>query len=779
MSREKYPDWEMDEVNPTGILGRRSFLKTLGGGLIVVATIPLDGELLQEQARRGGGQSMPTDLNAYLRVGEDGRVTCYTGKIEQGQGAMTVLPLMLAEELEVDPSTVDIVLGDTDLCPYDGGTVGSQCVRIFGPLLRAAAAEARVVLIEMAAEKLGVPVERLRAKDGTVFDSAKPAAKVTYAELVQGKRIERHTGTAGAGVGASAAGVAAARGATVPAGAGAGAAPGAASGATGTAVAAKPALKAPADFKVMGRSAPRRDARDKATGRAKYAGDIRVLGMLYAAVLRPPAHGAKLKTVDASAAEKVAGVRVVREGDLVAALHELPDVAMAAVAKIKATYDPSPSVVDDKNIFDHLIKNAAPGRTVAQGGDLAEGAKAAVATVESRFLNGYVAHASMETHTALVDYKEKDGKATAWVSTQAPFRAKEDVASGLGIPSKDVHVIMPYVGGGFGGKSGNPQAGQAAKLARIMGRPVQVMRTRADEFFLDTFRPAAVVNIKSGLAADGKIVFWDYEVLFAGERSSQQFYAIPHHKTVVKGEAFGGGAGGARGGGGAGGAAPVPAHPFGTGAWRGPGSNTNIFARESFIDILAAKAGIDPVEFRLLNLSDERMKRVVRIGAEKFGWKAAKAPSGRGFGFACADYLGTYLAAAAEVAVDKATGKVKVVRMLCAHDSGVAVNPAGTILQIEGCFTMGLGAAFTEEVHFKNGEVKDLNFDTYQIPRFSWLPKIEAVLVDSPGVPISGVGEPAITITQAVLANAVFDACGARLFQLPMTPERIREGVRS
>jgi isoquinoline 1-oxidoreductase len=720
MSGDNYPDGDRNEVNPTGALRRRDFLKTLGGGLIVVATLPLAGEgLPQEQQARRGGQSAPADFNAYLRVGEDGRVTCYTGKIEQGQGAMTVLPLMLAEELEVAPSTVDMVLGDTDLCPYDGGTVGSQCVRIFGPLLRAAAAEARVVLVEMASEKLNVPVERLRVKDGVVYDLAKPETKVTYAQLVQGKRIERHA-------------------------------------------AAKPPLKAPADFKVMGWPAPRRDAREKVTGRAKYAGDIRVPGMLYASILRLPAHGAKLKTIDASAAEAVAGVRVVRDGDLVAALHEQPDVALAAAAKIKAAYDPSPSALDDKNIFDHLIKNAAPGRAVAQGGDLAEGAKLAATTVESTFLTGYVAHASLETHAALVE--PKDGKATAWVSTQAPFRAKEDVASALGIPSKNVHVIEPYVGGGFGGKSGNPQAVQAAKLAKITGKPVQVMRTRADEFFLDTFRPAAVVNIKSGLAADGKIVFWDYEVLFAGERSSQQFYAIPHHRTVVRGDTFGGGG-------------TTGAHPFGTGAWRGPGSNTNIYARESQIDILAAKAGIDPVEFRLLNLSDERMKRVVRIGADKFGWKPAKAPSGRGTGFACAEYLGTYLSAAAEVAVDKATGKVKVIRMLCAHDSGVTVNPDGAVLQIEGCFTMGLGAAFAEEVHFKNGEVKDLNFDTYQIPRFSWLPKIEAVLVESPQFPISGVGEPAITITQAVLANAVFDACGARLFRLPMTPERIREAL--
>jgi len=707
-------DGGLDDLAPAGAIKRRDFLKTLGGGLIVTVAFPDLDELLQEQGqRRGGGSQIPTDFNAFLRIGEDGRVTCYSGKIEQGQGAMTVLPLMLAEELEVSPSVVDIVLGDTDLCPWDGGTVGSQCVRIFGPLLRAAAAEARLVLIDMAAEKLGVPADRLRAKDGAVFDPAKPSAKVTYAELVKGRRIERHAS-------------------------------------------AKPALKAPKDFRVMGKPAPRRDARDKVTGRAKYAGDIRVPGMLYAFVLRPPAHGAKLTAIDAAPAEAVPGVRVIHDGDLVAALHELPDVAMAAVEKIKATYEPSPSALDDKNIYDHLLKNAAPGRAVAQGGDLAEGAKLAATTVESSFLNAYVAHASMETHTALV--APKDGKATAWASTQAPFRAQTDVAAALGIPAKDVHVIEPYVGGGFGGKSGNPQAVQAAKLARTTGRPVQVMRTRADEFFLDTFRPAAIVNIKAGLAADAKIVFWDYEVLYAGERSSQQFYAIPHHRTLVRGDTFGGGGG---------------AHPFGTGAWRGPGSNTNIYARESFIDILAAKAGKDPVGFRLLNLSDARMRRVVETAAAKFGWTPAKAPSGRGVGFACAEYLGTYLAAAAEVAVDKATGRVRVKRMLCAHDAGVTVNPDGTVLQIEGCFTMGLGAALTEEIHFKNGEIGDLNFDTYQIPRFSWLPEIEAVIVDSPEVPISGVGEPAITISQAVLANAIFDACGARLMRLPMTPERI------
>jgi CO/xanthine dehydrogenase Mo-binding subunit len=267
------------------------------------------------------------------------------------------------------------------------------------------------------------------------------------------------------------------------------------------------------------------------------------------------------------------------------------------------------------------------------------------------------------------------------------------------------------------------------------------------------------------LSDEGRIVLWDYEVLWAGERSSQQFYDIPHHRTVVRGE-WGGG-GGASGGG----------HPFDVGAWRAPASNTNTFARESQVDIMAAKAGVDPLEFRLKNLANPRMARVLQGAAEAFGWKPAPAPSGRGWGVACADYLGTYIAAAAEVKVDKATGAVKVERIACAQDSGVAVSPEGARLQIEGCLTMGLGYALSEEVRFKGRRVLDLNFDTYELPRFSWLPKIETVLLDSPDLPPSGGGEPAIILMGGLIANAIFDAAGARLLLLPMTPARVKAAL--
>jgi isoquinoline 1-oxidoreductase len=711
----------IDEINPQGFVRRRDFFKLLGGGIIVV--VAADDSWTQEPARIPSGRGgYPTDFNAYLRVGTDGRVTCFTGKIEMGQGAATALPQMLAEDLDVPVASVDIILGDTDLCPPDQGTFGSQTIRSFGPALRAAAAEARVVLIELAGERLGLPKERLGTRDGTVFDRDHPATKVTYADLAKGQKIVRRA-------------------------------------------APRPAPKPPAEFAVIGKPLGRREGREKVTGQAKYAGDIRRSGMLYAKILRPPAHGAKRTSLDTSEAETVPGVRIVQEGDLLAVLHEFPDVAEAALAKVSATYDLPPADVDEVTIYERLAKAAPAGKAVASGGKLEEGEKAAAWTVEETYLNAYVAHATMETHTAVVEYDRGNGKATAWVSTQAPFRARDEVAKVLELPAASVRVITPYVGGGFGGKTRNTQAVEAARLAKAVGRPVQVAWSRAEEFFYDTFRPAALVRVKSGLSDEGRIVLWDYEVLWAGERSSQQFYDIPHHRTVVRGE-WGGG-GGASGGG----------HPFDVGAWRAPASNTNTFARESQVDIMAAKAGVDPLEFRLKNLANPRMARVLQGAAEAFGWKPAPAPSGRGWGVACADYLGTYIAAAAEVKVDKATGAVKVERIACAQDSGVAVSPEGARLQIEGCLTMGLGYALSEEVRFKGRRVLDLNFDTYELPRFSWLPKIETVLLDSPDLPPSGGGEPAIILMGGLIANAIFDAAGARLLLLPMTPARVKAAL--
>ena len=287
---------------------------------------------------------------------------------------------------------------------------------------------------------------------------------------------------------------------------------------------------------------------------------------------------------------------------------------------------------------------------------------------------------------------------------------------------------------------------------------MQLAATRAEEFFYDTFRPAAVVKIKSGVTDEGRIAFWDNGIYFAGQRGSGHIYDIPHHRTAIYGSGW---------------RAASGTHPFGTGAWRAPANNTNTFARESHIDCLASEVGVDPLEFRLANLTDPRMLRVLKAAAKQFNWKPAKAPSGRGYGIAVGIDSGTYVALMAEVEVDKRTGDVQVKRVACAQDMGLVINPAGAITQVEGCVTMGLGYTLTEEIHFKGGEIFDLDFATYTIPKFSWVPKIETVLIDDPDAPAQGGGEPAIICMGGVVANAIFDAIGARVLQLPMTPTRI------
>jgi nicotinate dehydrogenase subunit B len=707
---------ELDEYRRPWTLGRRDFLKIAGGGILVTASL-CEFDFARQEAARRQGFAYPEDFNAYLLIGANGRITGYTGKIEMGQGAITSLPQMIADELDVPYGAVDMVMGDTDLCPYDMGTFGSLTTRMFGPALRAAAAEARAVLIELASEELKVPKEDLSVNDGVVYDKSNKEQNVSYAKLAAGKRIERH-------------------------------------------ITPKPSVKAVDEWAVMGKPFLHKDASDKVTGKALFAGDIRLPGMLYAKILRPPAHGAKIRSLDTTEAEKLGGVRIIRDGDLIAALHTLPDVAAKAVKLIKAEYDVPESNLDGETIFGHLLSVAPEARVVAEGGDLKQGESLAVNVFDETYLNGYVAHAPMEPHTALADVK--GDQATVWASTQAPFRVKEEVAQVLGIPPANVHVVMPFVGGGFGGKTRNIQASQAARLSKMAGKPVQVAWSREDEFFNDSFRPAALVKIRSGTDGSGKIIFWDYRVDFAGDRSSAQFYSIPHHRTVSRGEWGGGGTG---------------AHPFAVGAWRAPGSNTNVFARESHIDIMAARAGADPLEFRMKNLSDERMKRVLKAAADKFGWIPASLPSRRGMSIVCADYSGTYVATAAQISVDPKTGGIQVNRVVCAQDMGQCINPQGATIQIEGCIMMGLGYTLTEEIHFKGGEIRDLNFDTYELPRFSWLPKIETVLVANDALPPSGGGEPAIINMGAVVANALFDATGARLLRLPLTPERVKAAL--
>lgn len=717
MKEDNYLDLDFKEIKTPFEMDRREFVKLMGGGLFILFTVGDTLGYVEAQQRRRG-QDLPTDFNAFLRIDEKGEVTCFTGKIEMGQGIITSLAQMLADELDVSLNSVHMIMGDTDLCPWDMGTFGSMSTRFFGPPLRAAGAEARRVLLEMASEKLSVPVDKLNVDNGVVFEKTNKKNKVTYADLTKGKKIEKHLKD-------------------------------------------KPPLKTPAQFKVMNKSFIHHDAVEKVTGKARYSGDIQLPGMLYAKVVRPPAHGAKLTDADLSEARKIDGVVVVNEGDLVAVLHEYPDVAEKALALVKAKFAPSPSRLNNNNIYEHLLKAAGGGNEIAKAGDLKEGEKNSVHVFDETYYDSYVAHSPIEPHTAVATIEGK--KCTVWASTQNPFTAKEEAAKALDTNSENVRIITPFVGGGFGGKTTNLQVIDAVRLAKITGKPVQVAYTRKEEFFYDAFHPAAIIKIKSGLDKNNKMSFWDYNVYYAGERGAAHFYDIPNSSTKVYGAERG---------------TSAEIHPFRTGAWRAPGNNTNTFARECQIDIMAAKGGIDPFEFRMKNFKDPKYREILKAAGDKFGWKPmGKSPTGKGYGIACGIDAGSYVAMIVEVDVNKKTGGVKVKRVVCAQNMGLTINPEGATIQMEGCIMMGLGYALTEEVQFNNGEVLNKNFDSYELPRFSWLPKIETIILDKRNEPPQGGGEPAIITVGAAIANAIYDKVGIRLHKMPLNAESILKAL--
>jgi nicotinate dehydrogenase subunit B len=699
----------------TGVaISRRGFLEMLGGGIIVCFTLRASTPSIA--AERPG---YPDDFHAYLAIRADGRITVFSGKIEMGQGVMTSLAQMAAEELGADVASIEMVMGDTDQCVPDMGTFGSLSMRMFGPALRAAAAKARAVLTTLSAKRLNVSPEQLTIAHGVVSVAGEPNRRMTFAELAEGVRITE-------------------------------------------AVTQAALLRKVADFTVMGRSSERLDGIEKVTGQAKYAGDIRLPDMLYARILRPPAHGGVLLSADTGSAEKLPGVTVIKRDDLIAVLHADPETAASALAQITADWRRPETSLDQDTIFEHLVEQAGTPTELVAKGDLSKAP--AAKSFESVFQKGYVAHAPIEPHAALADVRAD--RATVWASTQTPFPLRDSIAAALGLEAKRVRVITPYVGGGFGGKSAGGQAIEAARLSQVCGRPVQVMRTRAEEFFYDTFDPACVVKIASALDADGKISRWDYEVIAAGERGATPSYDLANLRVrSARGLSY---------------VSPAPMHglhPFAVGPWRAPGANMNVFAIESQIDIMAAATGVDPLAFRLAHVSDGRMRKVLQAAADAFGWQPAVGPSGRGCGIAISSDAGSVVATMAEVKVDKTSGRVTVVRIVCAQDMGIVVNPEGARMQIEGGLTMGLGYALSEELRFRGGEILNKNYDTYRLPRFSAVPNIEVVLVANNDLAPQGCGEPAITTTGAVIANAIFDATGARMLRLPMTPQRVAAAI--
>ena len=547
-----------------------------------------------------------------------------------GQGPITALAQMMADELDVAMENVKMVMGDTDLCPWDDGTWGSLSVREFGPKMRKAAAEARAVLIQMASEQLKVPVDRLAVSDGIVTDKLDNSKTISYAQLAKGKKIERH-------------------------------------------LTEKPKVKEPSEFKIIGKPYNRTDSTLKVTGEAKYAGDIKIPGMMFARVVRPPSYGATLISADTTEAEKIPGIQVVKDTDLVALLHESRDKVDEAIVKVKAEYSQIEMNVTDRTVIDHYLKSATKASVINTKGDIAAGQKLSDKIIESEFYDGYVAHAPMEPHTAAAMI---DGdKITVWVSAQTPFLTRDAIAEKLKMPVEKVRVIIPFVGGGFGGKADNPQAVEVARIAKLSGKPVMLAYTREEEFFYDTLRPAGLNRVKSGIDKDGKITFWDFSVYCAGDRGSDTIYDVPHQKTTLFDQDENG----------------PQVHPFAIGPWRAPANSNNTHAREMQICLMAAKAGIDPLEFRIRNLKDEKMIAVLKAVADKFGYTTGKSPSGRGYGIACGTDVDTWVALMAEVKVDKKIRSYTGCKGVMCPGYGNVCEPTGYTATDRGLYYNGNG----------------------------------------------------------------------------------------
>jgi CO/xanthine dehydrogenase Mo-binding subunit len=422
---------------------------------------------------------------------------------------------------------------------------------------------------------------------------------------------------------------------------------------------------------------------------------------------------------------------------------------------VQARWETPAEGVDDDSLYGHLETSEVRPQVVSEQGDVEDGRTSSARVEERTYRARYVAHAPLEPHAAVASVKED--RATIWASTQNPFPLRDQIADTLGWEPERVRLVTPFVGGAFGGKNYNQQAVEAARLSKAARAPVSLAWSRREEFFYDNFRQAAVVHVAAGLRDDGRLGFWSFANVQGTTRGARPVYDVADHRVTFRGDAR--------------------HHPLATGAWRAPGANVNHFAIESHIDVMASAAGRSPLDFRLDNLRDDRMRRVLRAAADRCGVDMRPAPSGRGVGLACGVDAGTYVAATAEVEVDPTTGDVRVRRIVCAQDMGEVVNPRGATLQVESCLTMGLGYALSEEVHFGRGVIFDENFDSYRIPRFSWVPEIEVELLDNPQLGPQGGGEPAVVIVGAVLANAIHDALGARPYELPMTPARIRRAI--
>jgi isoquinoline 1-oxidoreductase len=698
---------------------RRDFLKVLGGGIVVCFVAGISKA--QRPSRRGGGggrggrgRSMPQELGAWLHLNESGEVTACTGKVEIGQNIRTSLTQAVAEELRIPAARIRMIMADTDLVPYDFGTAGSRTTADMSPRLRKAAATLRELLLELAAKELSVNRRTLNVIDGKVSHPASNRS-LTFGELAKKGQLTKT-------------------------------------------ISGDVALTPTAEWKVAGTSVAKVEGAAIVTGRHEYASDIRRPGMQFGKVLRPESLHSKLVSVDLEKAKALPGVTVVHDGDFVGVVAPTLHGAEQALASITAKWKRE-TTVSDSQLFEDLKKNEAEGggsggfggRQNYSRGKISEGIKAAAHKVQATYTIAYIAHTPLEPRASVAEWK--DGKLTVWTGTQMPFRVRGQLAQAFGIGDDKVRVIVPDMGSGYGGKHTGEAAVETARLAKAAGKPVKLNWTREEEFTWGYFRPAGVIEVAAGVSKDGTLTAWEFHNYNSGGSAIRPLYEIPNQRVAFH---------------------PSEA-PLRSGSYRALAATANHFARESHMDDVAHAVGIDPLEFRLKNLKDERLRAVLEAAAKKFGWGPQNKPSPeRGFGLACGSEKGSYVATCAEVSIDSRTGKVHVTRAVTAFECGAIINPEHLKNQCEGAVMMGLGGALFEAIRFDEDKIKNPKLSLYRVPRFQDLPVLETVLVDRKDLPSVGAGETPIVAIAPAVGNAIFQATGKRLTSMPMVPRGLK-----
>jgi CO/xanthine dehydrogenase Mo-binding subunit len=730
-------------------VSRRDFLRT--GGAVVVS-FTLNAALPKWVMAQGlaadaelGKPVDPREVDSFLAFHADGSVTLYTSKVDVGTGLRVAMSQMVAEEVGIPVERITVVEGDTALTPNQGGTGGSSGIPVGGVGVRQAAATARQAILNLAAEQLKRPASDLTLTDGVV----RPAVggqSISVGTLIGGKRLELQ-------------------------------------------VDPKAPLKDTSQYTIVGKPILRPDVPGKCTGQHVYVQDFTVPGMLHGRVIRPPAIGAKLVSVDETSIRNIPDVRVIRMENFLAVVAKDEWAAVRAASELKAAWTEWQGLPGSEDLARHVHESALDrDEALVSRGDPA----AALATAAKQFSATYTwpcqSHASLGPSCAIADVRA-DGT-TIWTASQGTYGMRANFAKVFGIPEDKLRVVYLDGSGSYGGNGNDDAAADALLLSRKLERPVRVQWMRQDEHGWDPKGPPQVLDLRGGIDAEGHIVAWDTEMWLPT--------TVPGNRPLLAADAAG-----------------IPqAHGQGAGAisqngdppyaasnvrvvvhWlketplrpsnlRAPGKIANVFAVEGFTDEMAAEAGIDSVEFRLRGLTDQRTIDVLRRAAEMIGWQSRPSPNprraqgdllvGRGVGLVHYKQAENYVAVATEVVVDPASGRINVRRVTCAHDCGLVINPDGLRNQIEGCIVQTLSRALHEEVKFDRSRVTSVDWASYPILTFPEAPSIEVALLDRPSLPPFGAGEAATAPVAAALANAIFDATGIRLRSVPFTPDRVK-----